>query len=133
MHDTGRVHPELVWHLDLIVHVAFGLIGADQGYERLWGSLWFLKELMRCGDPTDKIDESVIQPHELRPVSIAWPGCRSRNLEFRDLSILIFVVESQHIVGRFEYLIDMEFRDRLIQPCSLKDLINSRFRIINVK
>jgi hypothetical protein len=96
------------------VHVAFGLIGADQGNERFRGRFRFLKELLRCGHPANEIDESVIQPHELRPVPIAWLGYRTRNLEFRDISILIVLVESHYIVGTIEDLIYMEFRDRLI-------------------
>jgi len=96
------------------VHVAFRFLGADQGYEKFWSHLRFLKELLRCGHPANEIDESVIQPHELRPVPIAWLWYHILNLEFRDLSILIVMVESHSIVGTIEDLIYMEFRDRLI-------------------
>jgi hypothetical protein len=69
---TRRIHSELVRHLDLIVHVAVGLIGTDQGKERFWGRLRLLKELMGCGYPSNQIDKTVIQPHEFWPESIAW-------------------------------------------------------------
>ena len=72
MKGTRRVHPELVWHLHLVVHLAVGPIDADQGKERFWGRLRALKELMNCGYPSYHIDESVIQPKEFRPVSISW-------------------------------------------------------------
>jgi hypothetical protein len=62
----------LFWHLDLIVHVTVGVIGANQGYERFWGLLRTLKELMSYGCTAYEIDQSVIQPHEFGPVSIAW-------------------------------------------------------------
>jgi hypothetical protein len=74
MKGTCWVHSELVWHLHLIVQVAEGLIDADQGNKRFWGHLRALKELMRFGYPSssNEIDESVIHPDELLPLTICW-------------------------------------------------------------
>ena len=81
MKGTRRVHPELVCHLDLIVHVAGRLVCTDQGKERFWGLLRLLKELMSFRYPSNQIDESIAQPHEFGPVSIAWLGYPFRNIE----------------------------------------------------
>ena len=83
MKGTCRVHSELVWHLHLIVHVAEGLIDADQGNKRFWRRLRALKELMRFGCPSssNEIDESVIQPDELLPVSIGRFWYASQRVE----------------------------------------------------
>ena len=81
MKGTRRVHSELLCHLDLIVDVAVRLIGADQGKERIWVRFRVLKELMGCRNPSDEIDEVVIQPHEFWPVSVAWLGYPSQTFE----------------------------------------------------
>ena len=129
---TCRIHSELVCHLDLIVQVAVRLIGANQGQERFWGRLRFLKELMSCGYPSNKIDEPVIQPHEFWPVSIAWFGHPTQAFEWKRFSTLVLVVEGQHFLGcrgQLEDLKHMEFGDGLIQPNSFKGLIDFSFRL----
>jgi hypothetical protein len=137
MQDTRRVHSELFRHLDLIEHVADGLIDADQGKERLWGRLRVLKELMNCGCPSYHIEESVSQLHEFWPVSIAWtwyPRCIFEEIDFL---IIIIVIECHHFMGsntrrRLVDLIDMKFRDRLLHINSFKGFVDLTFRLSHV-